>query len=344
MSKKKVSVIIPVYNDEKYVGRCLASISGKYENDIEILVIDDGSTDHTATIVKKYVHRYSNIQYFHQKNSGVSSARNLGLEKATGEYVFFLDSDDYMLQDGISRLIKYADDQNELIVFPYALVGENGYHNDQNENATTVIVKDNNKIIKSALIGETVVPNFAKQDMRSSCSKLIKLEIIQKNNIKFDKNIVIAEDMVFMLQIYKYIESALFVNTIIYLYFKNNNSAINSYHQNYISNISNVDNNISMIIKKGKKDVRTAFDFYKLNDIILYLKYDIFNKENRDTRIDKYKKINDFLVEFKYKEIFKNVKNSEFYKKIKIKQKFVYKVTIWKLFIIDEVIFNLFYR
>lgn len=344
MNKKKVSVIIPVYNDEKYVDRCLASISGKYENDIEILVIDDGSIDHTADIVKKYVHRYSNIKYFYQRNSGVSSARNVGLEKATGEYVFFLDSDDFMSKDGISQLIKYADGQNELIVFPYALVKENGYKNDQNENAATVIVNDCNKIIKSALIGETVVSSFAKQDMRSSCSKLIKLEIIQENNIRFDENIVIAEDMVFMLHVYNYIENALFVNTVIYLYFKNNNSAINSYHPNYINNILSVDSNISTIIKGKKYDIHTAFDFYKLNDIILYLKYDIFNKKNRDTRIVKYKKINNFLREFKYKEILHNVKNSDFYKNIKIKQKFVYEVTIWKLFIIDEILFNLFYK
>ena len=344
MNKKKVSIIIPTYNNEEYLDKCLASISGKYESNVEILVIDDGSTDHTANIVKKYIYHYNNIHYFYQKNSGVSVARNIGLEKATGEYIFFLDSDDYMSKNGISQLIKYADGQNDLIVFPYALVGDNGFKDDQSEGEETVIVKDCDKIIKSALIGETVISSFSKQDMRSSCSKLIKSEIIRKNNIRFDKNIDIAEDMVFMLHVYEYIEKVLFVNTIVYLYFKNNNSAINSYHPNYINNILKVDSNVDRVIKGKSRELYTAFNFYKLNDIILYLKYDIFNKQNQDTRIDKYKKINDFLKKFEYEKIFNSVKHSEFYKNIKIKQKIIYKITIWKLFIIDEVIFNWVYR
>ena len=92
----KYSVIIPVYNSEKTIKRCIDSITLQNRSDVEIIVINDGSTDESESICKALQNEHENIIYIHQENGGVSSARNLGLSVATGEFVMFVDSDDYV--------------------------------------------------------------------------------------------------------------------------------------------------------------------------------------------------------------------------------------------------------
>ena len=105
----KISIIVPVYNAEKYIGRCLHSLINQTLKDIEIIVIDDGSKDNTNKILQKYKDR---IKIIKQKNSGVATARNKGLEIATGEYIYFVDSDDWIEKDTLEKLYSKAIDNN----------------------------------------------------------------------------------------------------------------------------------------------------------------------------------------------------------------------------------------
>ena len=103
----QLSVIIPMYNAEKYIKRCIESV---YRQDLdinnfELLVVNDGSTDNSLEIVKDYFTSYKNIRFFSQKNSGQGAARNLGIKHATGEYILFLDSDDFLLPQSINKIL-----------------------------------------------------------------------------------------------------------------------------------------------------------------------------------------------------------------------------------------------
>ena len=103
---EKVSIIIPVYNGEKYIEKCLASVlDQKYESK-EIIVINDGSTDNTEEILKKYIGK---IRYFKKSNTGLSDTRNFGIGKAHGSYIMFLDSDDYLEKNLLTKLKPYID-------------------------------------------------------------------------------------------------------------------------------------------------------------------------------------------------------------------------------------------
>ena len=93
---KKISVIVPVYNAEKYISRCVDSILSQNSVDFELLLVDDGSSDDSLKICKRYEKMDNRVRVFSQGNSGPSSARNLGLERATGEYITFVDSDDWI--------------------------------------------------------------------------------------------------------------------------------------------------------------------------------------------------------------------------------------------------------
>lgn len=102
-----VSVIIPVYNVEPYLERCLRSVVEQTFSDIEILCIDDGSTDHSLKILKKWVRKDSRITVFHKENGGISSARNLGIDNARSSYLLFVDSDDWIEKDTVESALAH---------------------------------------------------------------------------------------------------------------------------------------------------------------------------------------------------------------------------------------------
>ena len=113
----KVSIVVPVYNVEKYLNRCLNSLVNQDYKNIEIIIVNDGSPDNSQMIIDKYKKEYSNvIKAFKKKNEGLSEARNFGLKKATGDYIAFIDSDDYVETNMISEMIKCASKNNSDIV------------------------------------------------------------------------------------------------------------------------------------------------------------------------------------------------------------------------------------
>lgn len=114
----KFSIIIPVYNTEKYIEKCLNSVTNQFENDCEVIIVDDGSSDQSIDIVNNLItkNKYDNIAVVHQQNSGLSAARNTGLINATGEYIIWLDSDDMLTNDALESLRKCALDKPDVIV------------------------------------------------------------------------------------------------------------------------------------------------------------------------------------------------------------------------------------
>lgn|GEM_PF-153417 len=124
---KKVSIIIPIYNAEKHIKRCLDNLLSQDYGNIEIILIDDGSTDNSLNICNEYSKRNSIIKSYHTLNRGSGPARNYGIEKATGDYVYFMDADDSLSSIAISSLVKVAlDKESDLIVFGYQMVNSRG--------------------------------------------------------------------------------------------------------------------------------------------------------------------------------------------------------------------------
>ena len=115
----KISVIVPVYNTEKYLHRCIDSILDQTFTDFELLLIDDGSTDSSGTICDEYAAKDSRVRVFHKENGGVSSARNMGLDNAYGEWITFVDSDDYLIDQSGLTLLARTNIEADLIIFSY---------------------------------------------------------------------------------------------------------------------------------------------------------------------------------------------------------------------------------
>ena len=212
MDNFKVSVIVPVYNSCEYIGSTLDSIINQDFSSFELIVIDDGSTDNSLEIIKEKLSK-STISYeiIHQKNAGVSCARNVGIEKASGEYLVFVDSDDYITGNHLSEL----------------------YNGETDFSLIQFIKKDGDKL--------STPDHYSKRSM--SCDEFIKKElkmeiyfnfwqlmykasIIKDNNIRFSPDVIYGEDIEFALKALIYGKDIAISNEVTYYYIQHPASAI----------------------------------------------------------------------------------------------------------------------
>lgn len=126
MNKIILSIIVPVYNVEKYLSKCLESIINNYNEKIEVILVNDGSKDNSGLICDKYVNNYEYISVIHKNNGGLSSARNCGINSAKGKYIWFVDSDDYIKERSIDKIIEYSKEDSDVIISSYCEVYSNG--------------------------------------------------------------------------------------------------------------------------------------------------------------------------------------------------------------------------
>lgn len=134
----KISIIVPIYNVEKYLSKCLDSLVNQTLQDIQIILVNDGSTDNSTKIAKEYQAKYSEkIIYLEKENGGLSDARNFGLKHATGEYISFVDSDDYINEKLYSNLEKYMNEKYDIIKIAISKVDENGKIIEKNKSPMT---------------------------------------------------------------------------------------------------------------------------------------------------------------------------------------------------------------
>lgn len=184
-----VSIIVPVYNGEPYVERCIRSLVGQSCRNIEILLIDDGSTDRSYEICSAYAEKYSNIHAFHKENGGVSSTRNLGLDQAAGTFVTFVDADDYLDPVCIQTLLDAQKKSGADIVVSNAI--------DFYEDGTTEVGKNAEETI--LLTREDGIYHFIKEDLYTTVcwGRLYRRSSI--GEMRFDERMRIAEDGKFFL-------------------------------------------------------------------------------------------------------------------------------------------------
>lgn len=185
----RYSVIIPVYNAKETLRRCLDSLVRQQFSDYELLLINDGSTDGSDAICREYANTYSCVRYFVKENGGVSSARNLGLEQAEGEYILFVDSDDYVSEDYFA-LLSHTLESNavDLLMFGYRNFG-----GASTEWDTGVFCEETESSVAKRISFAVCQYLFS-----SLLSKAFKRQIIERDNIRFSNDLAIGEDQAFI--------------------------------------------------------------------------------------------------------------------------------------------------
>lgn len=206
----KYSVIIPAYNAEKTIERCVDSLLQTSQDNIELILINDGSTDHTEEICMIYAKKNKNIRFFSKNNGGVSSARNVGLENAKGKYIIFVDSDDFVKNEYFDVMDEAVRNEPDFVLLGRCIF--DGQHYSQYltevQDQETLIEQETTKILCRAL---------QHQQLNSPCYKIFKREIIENNKIRFDERLPIGEDKVFVVQYIMHIITSNIVNRPVYI-------------------------------------------------------------------------------------------------------------------------------
>ena len=216
-----LSIIIPLYNCEKYIKQCLDTIFRQEmnESDFEVIVIDDGSKDSGYSLASEYAKRYQNIFVIKQENQGVACARNNALEKATGDYVTFVDADDMLVSGSLSTLIKIAvENKADIVKAAHKEVPEDAVCEDFSSS------HDNSSI--QIMTGEEAIVNVTRMKEGYCWGYLISRKLITDNRLSFPPKVAFMEDWAFITQ--AILKSRTFVNAdvLLYLYRRNSSSCM----------------------------------------------------------------------------------------------------------------------
>lgn len=234
---KSLSLILPIYNVEKYLKKCLESIVIQKEfSKIEVLLIDDGSTDSCPKICDDYGNKYSNIKVFHKKNGGLSDARNYGLLKSKSDYVFFVDSDDELTSNSISSLIKKINENDvDIVLFNAECINEN---NDLIE----IKYKYSHDCLKEKIYNGLEVINQELdqcQDFKTQVwLGIYKKDFLFREGLLFEKDLI-HEDEMWSPKVFLKAYSILYLNKVIYRYRIRNNSIMRDSEKNYRKHLIN---------------------------------------------------------------------------------------------------------
>ena len=280
----KVSVIVPIYNAEEYLEKCLNSLVNQTLKDIEIILINDGSTDGSKEIINKYKEKYDNIILVDKKNEGIGKARNDGIKKASGEYITFVDSDDYIKENMFEDYYEYSKKYNLDMVSGL-------YYKVKNGKETLV------KLPKYKIGNVKTSPNIMIATEYGLGAKFFKKSMIIDNNIFFEENKK-YEDMPFVSKCL--LKSKLVGQTPEAYYYS-------LMHKN--SQTSTVDSKVFDIIDI----LKIIMNYYKrefyLNEEVNYIVIDTVTNYMLQQRFQKDKKVKNDFIDSGYKFLENNIKN-----------------------------------
>ncbi len=253
---EKVSIIVPIYNVERYLRRCLDSIAEQTYKNIEVLLVDDCSTDHSADIARVYTEKYP--EYFHfiqrEKNGGLSAARNSGIQRATGEWLTFIDSDDWVTKDYVEILYGTARrDMTDIVANDsrYLYYEKKGMRIDDSSGNITTDSSHGKKIAGIRF---------------SATSRLIKKALLQQSRILFPEDIWRCEDISVMVPLYTMTDQISVIHTPTYYYFQRNNSLSNQNQRNV--DLSFYPKTIRRMYELSKDGFEKELEFHAISELL----------------------------------------------------------------------------
>lgn len=213
----KISFITPVYNAEQYLDRCVESVLSITSDEIELILVDDGSKDNSAKICEEYAENDCRIKFITQENAGVSAARNTGLRNASGQYCFFLDADDYLINRNAISLMKEVDSDYDIVGYNYICLYENGLKKEEFYSSM-----DEHEDTRRFLNRQLLTTHM----LHTCWGKLFKKNIIEQHNVMFPVGMKVGEDYMFVLEYCKHIQTCKLINIPVLYYCINSASVM----------------------------------------------------------------------------------------------------------------------
>lgn len=314
MLDKKVSIILPVYNAEDNIKKCINTIINQTYSNFELIIVNDGSTDKSQLIIKEYLKVDKRIKSFYIDNSGPSAARNFGINVAEGEYIQFVDADDYLKENMIEKLAASIIFGSDLVICGYK-----SEFFDRNELNKVQYDFTENKWLEKKEFTENFGRLFKDYYINYPWNKLYKTNIIKKNSIQFDVDIKWGEDLIFNLEYLKHCKKMSFVREDLYVYNQRNSSSItSSYNKLFFDNQSVMyEETINYLCNESafhNQNRRIIYD--KISIVIITSLLNLVHKEADLTIKEKLYNINRIIVWEKTEEALPYYKNKSIKEKV----------------------------
>lgn len=292
----KVSIIVAYYNEEQYIVECLESLINQTYKNVEIILINDGSTDNSLKYAEKYAEKNDNVKIYSMKNSGVSVARNFGIEKATGDYILFVDGDDWIENYTVEFAVeKIKNSQSDILIWSY-------FQSLKNKEVKVPLLSKDNQTYQSneekqELYMRSIFARYNQENpdktVQASAGtvmcKLYKMDIIRSNNIRFDAQLIRAEDVVFALEAFQKADKIQYFNESLYHYRMTEFSACSP--KNYMAD---ADTYYGLLLKRlsefedlfeDKEEFFKVFYARTIQVLLWHIKHKYFHKDNPNSII-----------------------------------------------------------
>lgn len=258
--KKKVSIVVPIYNGEKYIDRCVKNLLAQTYTNIEFILVDDGSTDKTAERCDYYAGLDSRFVVVHKENGGLSSARNAGTDKATGDYIVYYDVDDDIIETLVEENIRIAE-ENDVDVLMFCFWYYNVDTDEKTENLIGGDFVGDKKDFFYSFLNKTIEHEV----FNAPWNKMYKLSFLRENNLKFLPEYPIYEDIIFASKMLQYAEKIAVNNKMYYTYFvRSSGSLITKYVDGYFDSVSKFYNNAMEYCNQFEDNESQIFKFSNL--------------------------------------------------------------------------------
>lgn len=319
----EVSIIVPIYNKEKHLKRCIDSILNQTLKNIEIILVNDGSTDNSLEICKNYARTDSRIKIINKKNEGVSKARNDGILASSGSYVGFVDADDYIDENMYrSMLMKCKSFNSEVCISNYYIENNNHLNPVKLDIHSDLVSKED--ILDTFIldmINSDPTKKISKTIMGSSWRFLISRQLLTNNNISFPVNIPLREDLLFVLDVMLKTDSICIERSCLYYYVDTDGSALKKFRENYFELGLDVNNRIekTLVVHNGNNLVKQRLNYNYLNLFISSIVNEA-SKNSHYTFREKRKRIEKICNHDKTKEVISEISTN----KLTLKKKMLY--------------------
>lgn len=331
--KPCISIIIPVYNVEKYLKQCVESVITEDSEKIEVLLIDDGSPDRSGEIADSYAEKYSFIRVIHQKNSGVAAARNAGMDLASGEWLYFIDSDDWVAGGAIRKLLQRCAEcsDSDIILFDaWKNVEDKEYGWEHFNNEAVWNSKSEIRALQRGVLYFPSTGRDTKVPLAAPWDKMYRREFLLEKGIRFLPELKVLDDMIFNMEAFGESAKISYYRDKIYHYRLVSDSITNSYKADRVDQDRKVWRYIDAYMNKTferdrwkqeeKKQFIQAYYCRIIKSFSICCRLSFFNPQNKNKFINKVKYVKEVLETEPYKTAFCNVKlkNAEWKLKVMI--------------------------
>ncbi len=285
----RISIIVPVYNAERYLDKCIESILGQTYTDLELILINDGSRDNSCVICDRWSEKDSRVRVIHQNNKGASATRNVGLDVASGEYICFVDADDWLEKDMVEQVCKVMDENAvDMVLFdPYVHIAKTG----ETYIDSIHLIQESGRILKTE-----ITPEQLRYIAGTIWRFVYKRSLLNEHAIRFDIQLPLSEDRIFNIVALGCSTAISYLQKPLYHYWINDGGATSKYRENMMDVVLATQEKAECVLSQyWDASYIPIYEQVNIVDGALLCVYNIFSPKNKSRFRSKYERVQEVV-------------------------------------------------